>query len=68
MSPACVDFIKRLLEKDPNKRVTVQDALKHEFFNNKSVKRKKGAHASMAEGELEAQTKFLDYVSNPLLA
>ena len=68
MSPACVDFIKRLLEKDPAKRISIDDALKHEFFNNPATKQKKSAHASQAITQDEGQQKFLDYVSNPELA
>lgn len=70
VSQACVNFIKRLLEKDPVKRISVDDALKHEFFHNTATKQKKSAHASTAlvEGDRDAQTKFVDYVSNPALA
>ena len=39
ISKECVKFIKRLLEKDPKKRMVIADALKHEWFQ-KFVKKK----------------------------
>lgn len=71
VSPACIDFIKRLLEKDPAKRISVDEALRHQFFNNNEVKQQKSAHASntLQFGGVEGDNaKFLDYVSNPMLA
>ena len=32
ISKECINFIKRLLEKDPKKRMLIGDALKHEWF------------------------------------
>jgi serine/threonine protein kinase len=37
VSPECVEFIKKLLEKDPEKRLTVDQALKHPFFHNSNM-------------------------------
>ena len=39
ISKECVKFIKRLLEKDPKRRMVIADALKHEWFQ-KFVKKK----------------------------
>jgi len=39
ISKECVNFIKKLLEKDPKKRMIIGDALKHEWFK-KFVKKK----------------------------
>ena len=32
MSEHCLDLIKKLLLKDPNERISIKDALSHEFF------------------------------------
>ena len=32
MSGHCTDLIKRLLVKDPDERISIKDALGHEFF------------------------------------
>ena len=32
MSDHCLDLIKKLLMKDPNERISIKDALSHEFF------------------------------------
>lgn len=64
-----MDFIRRLLEKDPANRITVDQALKHNFFHNQDAKQKKQTKASVAmTGGEEGQSKFMDYVSNPALA
>ena len=34
VSENCIDLIKQLLEKDSNKRIKANEALKHEFFTN----------------------------------
>ena len=39
ISKECINFIKRLLEKDPKKRMLIGDALKHEWFK-KFIKKK----------------------------
>jgi len=39
ISKECVNFIKKLLEKDPKKRMVIGDALKHEWFK-KFIKKK----------------------------
>ena len=39
ISKECVNFIKRLLEKDPKKRMLIGDALKHDWFK-KFIKKK----------------------------
>jgi calcium-dependent protein kinase len=39
ISKECVNFIKKLLEKDPKKRMLIGDALKHEWFK-KFIKKK----------------------------
>ena len=39
ISKECVNFIKKLLEKDPKKRMIIGDALKHEWFK-KFIKKK----------------------------
>jgi len=33
-SEACIDFVKRLLEKVPTKRITASDAIKHEYIGH----------------------------------
>lgn len=33
MSPQCIDLIKKLLVKDPSKRLTGTEALRHPWFN-----------------------------------
>ena len=33
MTPAMVDLMSRLLQYDPNKRVSAKEALEHPFFN-----------------------------------
>ena len=38
-SRECIDFIKKLLEKDPKKRMTIGDAVKHDWFK-KFIKKK----------------------------
>jgi serine/threonine protein kinase len=56
VSPVCIDFIKQLLIKDPRKRITIDEALKHKFFNNKEVKLQAGdLAASMAAGSGETK-------------
>ena len=30
----CVDLIKKMLQKDSDKRITAENALKHKYFNN----------------------------------
>ena len=30
----CVDLIKKMLQKDPEKRITAENALKHKYFDN----------------------------------
>ena len=39
VSKECINFIKRLLEKDPKKRMNIADTLKHEWFK-KFIKKK----------------------------
>ena len=39
VSKECINFIKRLLEKDPKKRMNIGDALKHDWFK-KFIKKK----------------------------
>ena len=39
ISKECINFIKKLLEKDPKKRMTIGDALKHDWFK-KFIKKK----------------------------
>jgi aurora kinase len=38
MSPEAVDFIKRLLKKDPSKRMSLEDAIKHPFITKHRTK------------------------------
>ena len=33
ISAECKDLLTRLLHKDPKKRITLEDALKHKWFN-----------------------------------
>ncbi|GLE00947.1 hypothetical protein PINS_up009744 [Pythium insidiosum] len=39
LSPSCKSLLKGLLTKDPAKRLTAQDALKHEWFTTRSLAR-----------------------------
>ena len=39
ISKECVDFIKKLLEKEPQKRMVIADAVKHDWFK-KFIKKK----------------------------
>ena len=55
ISPECLDFIKRLLEKDQNKRMTIKEVLEHKWIkmyddNKQSEKRK-----SIGGGEKDFQ-------------
>ena len=51
VSAECVDFIKKLLDKDPERRLTVDQALKHPFFHNENMVQKKSQESAQAKTE-----------------
>ena len=51
VSPECINFIKKLLEKDPNNRLNVDEALQHPFFSNKNMVDKKIAVTQLVKDE-----------------
>ena len=64
ITPECKDFIKRLLEKDQNKRMTIKKLLEHKWIKmydtNKYTERRKSNSGSGKDFELYSSTKKLD--------
>ena len=62
----CKDFIKRLLEKDQNKRMTIKQLLEHKWIKmydtNKYTERRKSNSEGGKDFELYSSTKKLDEV------
>ena len=64
ITPECKDFIKRLLEKDQNKRMTIKEALEHKWIKmydtNKFTERRKSDGNSGKDFELYSSIKKVD--------
>ena len=66
ITPECVDFIKRLLEKDQNKRMTIKQVLEHKWIKmydeNKLTEKRKSNAEGEKDFELYSSTKKLDEI------
>ena len=66
ITPECKDFIKRLLEKDQNKRMTIKELLEHKWIkmydSNKYTERRKSNGNGGKDFELYSSTKKLDEI------
>ena len=66
ITPECKDFIKRLLEKDQNKRMTIKELLEHKWIKmydkNKYTEKRKSNSGSGKDFELYSSTKKLDEI------
>ena len=64
ITPECKDFIKRLLQKDQNKRMTIKELLEHKWIKmydtNKFTERRKSDGNSGKDFELYSSTKKLE--------
>ena len=66
VSPICIDFIRKLLTKDPKKRITIDQALEHEFFHNKLAK-VEALNVDEADAAGSGETKQVQLLSAPML-
>jgi calcium-dependent protein kinase len=66
ITPECKDFIKRLLEKDQNKRMTIKELLEHKWIKmydtHKYTEKRKSNSGSGKDFELYSSTKKLDEI------
>ena len=66
ITPECKDFIKRLLEKDQNKRMTIKELLEHKwikmYYTHKYTEKRKSNSGSGKDFELYSSTKKLDEI------
>ena len=66
ITPECKDFIKRLLEKDQNKRMTIKQLLEHKWIKmydvNKYTEKRKSNGGGGKDFELYSSTKKLDEI------
>ena len=66
ISTECIDFIKRLLNKDQNKRMTIKEALEHKwikmFDDNKYTESRKTNGDGEKDFEFYSSTKKLDEI------
>ena len=64
LTPECLDFIKRLLEKEQNKRMTIREVLEHKWIKmydeNKSTEKRKSIGGGEKDFELYSSFKNLD--------
>ena len=64
ITPECKDFIKRLLQKDQNKRMTIKELLEHKWIKmydtNKFTERRKSDGNTGKDFELYSSTKKLE--------
>ena len=66
ITPECKDFIKRLLEKDQNKRMTIKQVLEHKWIKmydtNKYTDKRQSNGGEGKDFELYSSTKKLDEI------
>lgn len=63
VSPTAKDLIGKLLEKDPNKRLTIVNALRHKWFNEpaENLKQEKYSHVKFKANLKRNQRKLTKY-------
>ena len=66
ITPECKDFIKRLLEKDQNKRMTIKQVLEHKWIKmydeNKLTEKRKSNAGGEKDFEFYSSTKEVDEI------
>ena len=66
ITPECIDFIKRLLEKDQNKRMTIKELLEHKWIKmydtNNFTEKRNIMSGGEKDFELYSSTQKLDEV------
>ena len=64
ISPECIDFIKRLLEKDQKKRITIKEVLQHKWIRkydiNKYSEKRKSNEAGEKDFEFYSSIKKIN--------